>query len=412
MENKFLLEMQSRGYLNQCTDLDKLDKITNKKSISAYIGFDCTASSLHVGSLLQIMILKLLQKHGHRPIVLLGGGTTLIGDPSGKDSTRKILDQIEIKNNIENIKKVFNKILDTSNNDTKPIFVNNYEWLSKLNYIQFLRDVGSHFTINKMLTFDSVKLRLEREQSLSYMEFNYMILQAYDFYQLCKTNDCVLQIGGSDQWGNIVNGVDLIRRKLQKESFGLTSPLITLASGAKMGKTEKGAIWLNEDLFSSYDYWQFWRNTDDLDVKRFLNFFTEIDVNEINSICEKENNINNLKIILANEATKILHGEDASKKAALTAKETFEGSGLGLGLPEIKIKLDKINKGIHLLDFLTLNNIFSSKSDARRAIANNGLKINNVVVVDEKRKLMINDFQKDILKISYGKKKHYLIKII
>ena len=412
MENKFLLEMQSRGYLNQCTDLDKLDKITNKKSISAYIGFDCTASSLHVGSLLQIMILKLLQKHGHRPIVLLGGGTTLIGDPSGKDSTRKILDQIEIKNNIENIKKVFNKILDTSNNDTKPIFVNNYEWLSKLNYIQFLRDVGSHFTINKMLTFDSVKLRLEREQSLSYMEFNYMILQAYDFYQLYKTNDCVLQIGGSDQWGNIVNGVDLIRRKLQKESFGLTSPLITLASGTKMGKTEKGAIWLNEDLFSSYDYWQFWRNTDDLDVKRFLNFFTEIDVNEINSICEKENNINNLKIILANEATKILHGEDASKKAALTAKETFEGSGLGLGLPEIKIKLDKINKGIHLLDFLTLNNIFSSKSDARRAIANNGLKINNVVVVDEKRKLMINDFQKDILKISYGKKKHYIIKII
>ena len=412
MENKFLLEMQSRGYLNQCTDLDKLDKITNKKSISAYIGFDCTASSLHVGSLLQIMILKLLQKHGHRPIVLLGGGTTLIGDPSGKDSTRKILDQVEIKNNIENIKKVFNKILDTSNNDTKPIFVNNYEWLSKLNYIQFLRDVGSHFTINKMLTFDSVKLRLEREQSLSYMEFNYMILQAYDFYQLYKTNDCVLQIGGSDQWGNIVNGVDLIRRKLQKESFGLTSPLITLASGTKMGKTEKGAIWLNEDLFSSYEYWQFWRNTDDLDVKRFLNFFTEIDVNEINSICEKENNINNLKIILANEATKILHGEDASKKAALTAKETFEGSGLGLGLPEIKIKSDKINKGIHLLDFLTLNNIFSSKSDARRAIANNGLKINNVVVVDEKRKLMINDFQKDILKISYGKKKHYLIKII
>jgi len=412
MENKFLLEMQSRGYLNQCTDLDKLDKITNKKSISAYIGFDCTASSLHVGSLLQIMILKLLQKHGHRPIVLLGGGTTLIGDPSGKDSTRKILDQIEIKNNIENIKKVFNKILDTSNNDTKPIFVNNYEWLSKLNYIQFLRDVGSHFTINKMLTFDSVKLRLEREQSLSYMEFNYMILQAYDFYQLYKTNDCVLQIGGSDQWGNIVNGVDLIRRKLQKESFGLTSPLITLASGAKMGKTEKGAIWLNEDLFSSYEYWQFWRNTDDLDVKRFLNFFTEIDVNEINSICEKENNINNLKIILANEATKILHGEDASKKAALTAKETFEGSGLGLGLPEIKIKSDKINKGIHLLDFLTLNNIFSSKSDARRAIVNNGLKINNVVVVDEKRKLMINDFQKDILKISYGKKKHYIIKII
>jgi tyrosyl-tRNA synthetase len=259
------------------------------------------------------MILKLMQKHGHQPIVLLGGGTTLIGDPSGKDSTRKILKEKEIKNNIQSIKKVFNKILNTSNKDLKPIFVNNAEWLTKLNYIQFLRDVGSHFTINKMLTFDSVKLRLEREQSLSYMEFNYMILQAYDFYQLYKTKNCVLQIGGSDQWGNIVSGVDLIRRILQKESFGLTSPLITLASGAKMGKTEKGAIWLNEDLFSPYDYWQFWRNTDDRDVKRFLNFFTEMDSDKINIICEKEKNINNLKVILANEATKILHGEIASQ---------------------------------------------------------------------------------------------------
>ena len=225
MKNKFLVEMQSRGYLNQCTDLDKLDEICNKKSISGYIGFDCTAGSLHVGSLLQIMILKLMQKYGHQPIVLLGGGTTLIGDPSGKDSTRKILDQNEIKNNIQSIKKVFNKLLDTSDNKTKPIFVDNAEWLTKLNYIQFLRDVGSHFTINKMLTFDSVKLRLEREQSLSYMEFNYMILQSYDFYQLFKTKNCILQIGGSDQWGNIINGVELIRRMLKKESFGLTSPL-------------------------------------------------------------------------------------------------------------------------------------------------------------------------------------------
>ena len=412
MKNKFLLEIQSRGYLNQCTNLDKLDEITNKKSISGYIGFDCTASSLHVGSLLQIMILKLMQKHGHRPIVLLGGGTTLIGDPSGKDSTRKILDQEEIKNNIQSIKKVFNKILDTSNKETKPIFVDNSEWLSKLNYIQFLRDVGSHFTINKMLTFDSVKLRLEREQSLSYMEFNYMILQSYDFYQLFKTNNCVLQIGGSDQWGNIVNGVELIRRKLQKESFGFTSPLITLASGAKMGKTEKGAIWLNEDLFSSYDYWQFWRNTDDRDVKRFLNFFTEIEPDEINNIVDKEININNLKIILANEATKILHGKAASTKAAQTAKEIFEGSGLGSGLPEIKITSDKINEGIDLLDFLTSNKIFLSKSEARRAITNKGLKVNNVILADEKKKLTKIDFEKNILKISFGKKKHYLIKII
>ena len=412
MKNKFLLEMQSRGYLNQCTDIDKLDEICNKKSISGYIGFDCTASSLHVGSLLQIMILKLMQKYGHQPIVLLGGGTTLIGDPSGKDSTRKILEQKEIRNNIQSIKKVFNKILDTSNKNTKPIFVNNADWLTKLNYIKFLRDVGSHFTINKMLTFDSVKLRLDREQSLSYMEFNYMILQAYDFYQLFKTNNCVLQIGGSDQWGNIVSGIDLIRRMLQKESYGLTSPLITLASGAKMGKTEKGAIWLNENLFSPYDYWQFWRNTDDRDVKRFLNFFTELDPNEINNIFDKEKNINNLKVILANEATKILHGEIASKKAGQTAKETFEGDGFGSDLPEIKIKSNEVNKGINLLDFLSKNKIMSSKSEARRAIANNGLKINNFIVTDEKKIIQSVDFKDKILKISFGKKKHYLIKII
>jgi tyrosyl-tRNA synthetase len=244
------------------------------------------------------------------------------------------------------------------------------------------------------------------------MEFNYMILQAYDFYQLYKTKNCVLQIGGSDQWGNIVSGVDLIRRILQKESFGLTSPLITLASGAKMGKTEKGAIWLNEDLFSPYDYWQFWRNTDDRDVKRFLNFFTEMDSDKINNICEKEKNINNLKVILANEATKILHGEIASQKAEQTAKETFEGGGLGVDLPEIQIKSSKINKGINFLDFLSENKIMSSKSEARRAIANKGVKIDNVVVVDENKTLKPNDFKEKILKISYGKKKHYIIKII
>jgi len=412
MKNKFLLEMQSRGYLNQSTDLNMLDVICDKKSISGYIGFDCTASSLHVGSLLQIMILKLMQKHGHQPIVLLGGGTTLIGDPSGKDSTRKILDQKEINNNIQSIKKVFNKILDTSRKKTKPIFVDNAQWLTKLNYINFLRDIGSHFTINKMLTFDSVKLRLEREQSLSCMEFNYMILQAYDFYQLFKTKNCILQIGGSDQWGNIVNGVDLIRRKLQKDSFGLTSPLITLASGAKMGKTEKGAIWLNEELFTPYEYWQFWRNTDDRDVKRFLNFFTEIEISEINDICDNEKNINNLKIILANEATKILHGEAASRKAEQTAKETFGGTGLGAGLPEIKLKLNEISKGINFLDFLSINKIMTSKSEARRAIASKGLKINDIVVNDENKIIQLEDFKEKILKISYGKKKHYLIKII
>ena len=413
MKNKFLLEMKSRGYLNQCTDINKLDEICNKQQITAYIGFDCTASSLHVGSLLQIMILRLMQKNGHRPIVLLGGGTTLIGDPSGKDSTRKILDKEEIKKNIDNIKKIFEKILDFSNENTKPIFVDNYDWLAKLNYIEFLRDVGTHFTINKMLSFDSVKLRLQREQSLSYMEFNYMILQAYDFYQLFKNNKCILQIGGSDQWGNIVNGVELIRRKLHKESFGLTTPLITLASGAKMGKTEKGAIWLNENLFSAYNYWQFWRNTDDNDVKRFLNFFTEIQSNEIDEAIKKEKNINNLKILLANEATKLLHGEEASKNLEKTAKETFELGGLGKDLPEIKISRKELEKGIKFLDLLSTNNIMSSKSDARRAIKSNALKINDKIISDERKIIKENDFKQDkIIKISYGKKKHYLIKII
>jgi tyrosyl-tRNA synthetase len=412
MKNEFLLEMQSRGYLNQCTDLDKLSEICNKTPISGYIGFDCTADSLHVGSLLQIMILKLMQKHGHRPIVLLGGGTTLIGDPSGKDATRKILEENKIKENIKSIKKVFNKILDTKNKKTAPIYVDNAEWLTKLNYIKFLRDIGSNFTINKMLTFDSVKIRLDREQSLSYMEFNYMILQAYDFYQLFKNNNCVLQIGGSDQWGNIVSGVDLIRRKLRKEAFGLTSPLITLASGAKMGKTEKGAIWLNQDLFSPYDYWQFWRNTDDRDVKKFLNFFTEISTQEVDSFCRKEKNINNLKILLANEATKILHGEVASKKAEQTAKDTFEKGGLGADLPEIKIRLNKIEKGINILDLIVENKILNSKGEARRAIANKGFKIDDVVIDNEKRILKAKDFKKNILKLSYGKKNHFLVKII
>jgi len=412
MKITFLQEMKERGYLNQCTDLGKLSEISNKKSISGYIGFDCTASSLHVGSLLQIMILRLMQKHGHRPIVLLGGGTTLIGDPSGKDTTRKILNQDKIKKNIKTIKKVFNKILITSDKKTKPIFVDNASWLTKLNYIQFLRDIGSHFTINKMLTFDSVKLRLDREQSLSYMEFNYMILQAYDFYQLFKNKNCILQIGGSDQWGNIVSGVDLIRRILQKEAYGLTSPLITLASGSKMGKTEKGAIWLNEDELSSYDYWQFWRNTDDRDVKRFLNFFTEIDTYDIEKIFKKEKNINKLKILLANEATKIMHGEKASKKAEQTAKETFEKGGIGSDLPEIKLHLSEVEKGINFLEFIAKNNILPSKSEARRAIANKGLKIDDYVIEDENKTLRLKDFKNKILKLSYGKKKHYLVKVI
>ena len=263
-----------------------------------------------------------------------------------------------------------------------------------------------------MLTFDSVKLRLDREQSLSYMEFNYMILQAYDFYQLFKNNNCILQIGGSDQWGNIINGTDLIRRMLQKQAFGMTSPLITLASGAKMGKTEKGAIWLNEDQLSAYDYWQFWRNTDDRDIKKFLNFFTEIEPKEIENILKKEKNVNNLKILLANEATKILHGSKASKKAEKTAKDTFEGQGIGSDLPEIKINTNEIKKGINILDLIANNKILASKSEARRAINNKGLKIDDVIITDEKKILQLKDFKNNILKLSHGKKKHYLIKII
>ncbi len=406
MKNTFLQEMHDRGYINQCTNLDKLSEICNKKSISGYIGFDCTASSLHIGSLLQIMILKLMQKYGHRPIVLLGGGTTLIGDPSGKDSTRKILSSKEIKKNIKSIKRVFMKILDTSNKKTSPIFVDNAKWLTSLNYINFLRDIGSQFTINKMLTFDSVKLRLDREQSLSYMEFNYMILQAYDFYKLYKNKNCILQIGGSDQWGNIVNGTDLIRRLLQKEAFGLTSPLITMASGAKMGKTEKGAIWLNEDQLSPYDYWQFWRNTDDRDVLKFLKMFTDLSLDEIEK--EKDKDINELKILLANNATEMLHGIKEAEKSEKLAKNTFKENSTGENLPGIKVNDDILSKNI--VELISFVNKEISKSEIRRLIKSNGIKLNNETVLDEKYIIDPNLFSdKGFIKLSIGKKKHFKI---
>ena len=411
MKNNFINEINTRGFFHQCTNKDELTDLLSKKSIKAYIGFDCTAPSLHVGSLLQIMCLRLLQKYGHQPIVLLGGGTTLIGDPSGKDATRKILDEKTIENNIEKIKKIFEKLLDFKNKNTVPIFVNNAEWLNKLKYIEFLRSIGKHFTINKMLSFDSVKLRLEREQSLSYMEFNYMILQAYDFYKLHDKYNCVLQLGGSDQWGNIVNGVELIRKINQKESFGLTTPLITLSSGAKMGKTEDGAIWLDEKLLSAYDYWQFWRNTNDADVKRFLKYFTEIDGHELEKSFKNEKNINNLKILLANEATKILHGEKKSKESENTAKETFAGSGMGQTLPVIFINKSLLKNGINIIDFINSTKILNSKSEIRRAINERGIKINDTVVVDDKKTISINDLDNDYIKVSHGKKKHYKIKL-
>ena len=413
MQETFLTEFEKRGYFSQCTDRSGLDELMSKGKIKAYIGFDCTAPSLHVGSLMQIMCLRLLQKYGHQPIVLLGGGTTLIGDPSGKEETRKILSKKEIDKNIKSIEDVFKIFLKSKNSKTKPIFVNNYSWLSKLNYINFLREIGKHFTINKMLTFDSVKLRLEREQSLSYMEFNYMMLQAYDFYELNKRHKCILQIGGSDQWGNIVNGTDLIKRKEKKLAYGLTTPLLTLSSGAKMGKTEKGAIWLNKKMLSPYDYWQFWRNTDDKDVINFLKLFTDIDLEQIESLKNSNQDINKLKVLLANETTAMLHGSKAAKDSELTAQKTFGDKSIGKNLPIIKIKKNSLVNGMNVLDLVLLTPLANSKGEIRRLIKNNGLKINNETVSDETIIIDQNNFdQNNNMKVSHGKKQHLIVKII
>jgi len=386
-----------------------LSRLLDKEKINAYIGFDCTAESLHVGSLLQIMCLKLLQKHGHRPIVLLGGGTTRIGDPSGKDKTRTILSEAEIEKNIKNIKKILKNFLDDKDPNTKPIFVNNYTWLKNLNYISFLRDIGKHFTINKMLSFDSVKTRLEREQSLSYMEFNYMILQAYDFLELNQKENCKLQIGGSDQWGNIVNGVDLIKRYASNHVYGLTTPLITLASGAKMGKTETGAVWLDKKFLSAYDYWQFWRNVDDRDVLKFIKIFTDINVDEIEKI--KNNNINELKILLANRATTMLHGELEAKKSEETAKQTFTDNSLGDNLPSISIDKKHLKNKMTLIELIFFSKLENSKSEIRRLIKGNGIKINNQVIIDEKLIITKDLFKDGLIKLSLGKKRHLKVEL-
>ena len=413
MQETFLKEFQKRGYFNQCTDETALNDLMDGGKLKAYIGFDCTAASLHVGSLMQIMCLRLLQKYGHQPIVLLGGGTTLIGDPSGKDETRKILKKKEIEKNIKSIQSVFKIFLSTKNTKVKPIFVNNYSWLNKLNYINFLREIGKHFTINKMLTFDSVKLRLEREQSLSYMEFNYMMLQAYDFYELNNRYNCFLQIGGSDQWGNIVNGTDLIKRRNKKQAYGLTTPLITTSSGAKMGKTEKGAIWLNKKLLSAYDYWQFWRNTNDKDVIKFLKLFTDIDTNEIVKLENTTDDINNLKILLANQATTMLHGLKAAKDSELTANKTFNERSIGESLPIVKVKKNLLISGINIIELVMLTTLANTKGEIRRMIKNSGLKINNIVVKSESQVINYENFDEDSnLKVSHGKKQHVIVKII
>ena len=408
--NKFLKEFKDRGFFYQCTDENELSNLLDKKKINAYIGFDCTAESLHVGSLLQIMCLRLLQKHGHRPIVLLGGGTTRIGDPSGKDKTRKILSEKEITKNTKNIKKILKKFLDNKNKKTKPIFVDNYTWLKGLNYISFLRNIGKHFTINKMLTFESVKTRLDREQSLSYMEFNYMILQAFDFLELNKKKNCVLQIGGSDQWGNIVNGVDLIKRHSNNISYGLTTPLITLANGAKMGKTTDGAIWLDKKFLSAYDYWQFWRNTDDRDVKRFLKFFTDISVDEINNMEERD--INKCKILLANKTTELLHGKEESMKSEKIAKEMFSENSLGSNLQSKKLHKSLLQNDMNIIDLVIFSKFEKSRSEVRRLIKGKAIKINNKIIEDEKFKISENIFVEKYIKLSIGKKRHIKIELI
>ena len=403
---------KNRGYFFQCTNEEALNKLLGNKKIHFYIGFDCTAKSLHVGSLLQIMCLRQLQKLGHTPVVLLGGGTTLIGDPSGKEESRKILTEDVIEQNVTSIKKVFSSFL-SNEGDNKVVYVNNKDWLKGLNYIEFLRDYGKHFTINKMLTFDSVKLRLDREQSLSFLEFNYMIFQAYDFMKLHETHDCLLQIGGSDQWGNIVNGVELIRRTKSKEAYGLTTPLITTSSGAKMGKTEKGAVWLDKELLSSFDYWQFWRNTDDRDVINYLKLFTELSEEEIEKLSKLDGaNINEAKIILANEATKMLHGKEEAEKALETSKKTFDDKSFDENLPTLEIKKNELEKGISLKEMLIKIGFATSNSDFKRNFQNAAYKINNESVTDENQALTIDNLDGDTIKLSFGKKKHHLIKAI
>ena len=406
-------ELKYRGFINQCTNEDDLIKLLNSEKLSFYIGFDCTAKSLHVGSLIQIMIMRIFQKYGHTPIILIGKGTTRIGDPSGKDETRKILSEEEISENAINLVEVFKKYLNLNSGENKAIVKDNSDWLDKLNYVNFLGDYGKHFTINKMLTFDSVKLRLDREQSLSFVEFNYMIFQAYDFLELHKRNNCLLQIGGSDQWGNIVNGIELIRRVTGNDSYGLTTPLLTNANGEKMGKTASGAVWLNEDHLSPYDYWQFWRNVDDRDVIKFLKLFTDLDENFI-SECEGkiQTNINDVKIILANEATKMLHGQEKTNIAEQTAKEIFQAKGSAMGMPTLKLDADSLEDEVYVYDLIVKMKFASSKTESRKLIRGNGVKLNKEIVKDEMQSLKLKDLiDANETVISVGKKKYFNVKV-
>jgi tyrosyl-tRNA synthetase len=412
VKSDFLHELESRGYVHQITDEPGLDKLARTETITGYIGFDCTAPSLHVGHLLSIMMLRKLQQTGHRPIVLIGGGTTKVGDPSGKDEARKLLSDAEIASNIAGIEQVFTKFLSFGKGASDALMINNADWLDRLNYIDFLRDYGRHFSINRMLTYDSVKLRLEREQPLSFIEFNYMVLQAYDFIELYRRYGCRLQMGGSDQWGNIVSGIELGRRTDGAELFGLTSLLLTTSSGAKMGKTAQGAVWLNPDMLSPYDYWQYWRNSEDADVERFLKLFTELPLKEIDKLAKlKGAELNDAKKILATEATALVHGRDAADRAADTARATFEQGVIAASLPTVEVKRAELKKGVGVLDASLLAGFVQSTGEARRQIKGGGLKVNDEAVSDERRLLTLSDLTEDgVIKLSLGKKRHVLIR--
>ena len=412
-KSDFLNVLAERGFIHQVSEPDALDQLAKSQAITAYIGFDCTAASLHVGSLLPIMMLYWLQHTGHRPIALMGGGTTRVGDPSGKDESRRILTEDMINQNLAGIRAIFGKFLKFEADGGNAVMANNADWLNTLNYIDFLRDVGRHFSVNRMLSFDSVKLRLERQHELSFLEFNYMILQAYDFVELNKRQGCVLQMGGSDQWGNIVNGIDLGRRMNNAQLFALTSPLITTAAGAKMGKTAAGAVWLNADLLSPYDYWQFWRNTEDGDVGRFLKLFTVLPLAEIAKLTALQGaEINEAKKVLATEATALVHGRAAADAAAETARKTFEEGALASSLPTVEVPRAELEKGLGvLIAFAEKSALVSSNGEARRQIKAGGLRVNDAAISDEKMTLgLANLTPEGVIKLSLGKKKHVLLK--
>ena len=412
LKSDLLQALAARGFIHQLTDEAGLDRLARSEVLTGYIGFDCTAPSLHVGHLVSIMMLRKLQQTGHRPIVLIGGGTTKVGDPSGKDEARKLLSDTEIAANIAGIEQVFTKLLSFGRGATDALMINNADWLDTLNYIDFLRDYGRHFSVNRMLTYESVKLRLEREQPLSFIEFNYMVLQAYDFVELYRRHGCRLQLGGSDQWGNIVGGIELGRRTEGAELFGLTSPLLTTASGAKMGKTAAGAVWLNPDMVSPYDYWQYWRNSEDGDVERFLKLFTELPLEEIARLAKLRGaELNEAKKILATEATALVHGRDAADRAAETARATFEQGEIAVSLPSFDIPRAELEKGWGVLTASTHAGFVASTGEARRQIKSGGIKVNDVAVTDERRKLTLADLTPEgVIKLSLGKKRHALIR--